>query len=143
MSAVSIKPVPIADLGITKTVNNSTPYIGQSVTFTLTAKNWGPGNSLNTVVTDLLPTGFTYQSHTASTGTTYNGGTGVWEIGTFNSLATATLSITAVVNPSGTYSNTATISGDVLPPSSEVYSNTATVTIIPCAAGATAPLFNN
>ena len=142
MSAVSIKPVPVADLGITKTVNNPTPYIGQSVTFTLTAKNWGPGNSLNTLVTDLLPTGYTYQSSTVTTGT-YNGGTGVWDIGTLNSGAAATLTITALVNSSGIYSNTATISGDVVPPSSEVYPNTAYVSITACLAGATAPLFNN
>ena len=141
MSLVAVNPVPIADLGITKTVNNSTPYIGQSVIFTLTAKNWGPGNSLNTLVDDLLPTGYTYQSHSTLTGT-YNGGSGVWEIGTFNSGAEATLTITAVVN-SGTvnYSNTATITGDVT--DNTTTNNTATQSIIPCQAGATAPLFNN
>ena len=140
MSAVSIKPVPIADLGITKTVNNSTPYIGQSVIFTLTAKNWGPGNSLNTFVADLLPTGYTYQSHSTLTGT-YNGGSGVWNIGTFNSGTSATLTITALVNPTGNYSNTATISGDVI--DNTTTNNTATQNITPCNAGATAPLFNN
>ena len=141
MSAVSIKPVPIADLGITKTVNNSTPYIGQSVTFTLTASNAGLGNSVNTFVNDLLPSGYTYQSHSTATGT-YNGGSGVWEIGTFNSGAEATLTITAVVNP-GTvdYSNTATITGDVI--DNTMTNNTATQSIIPCQAGGTAPLFNN
>lgn len=140
MSAVSIKPVPVADLGITKTVNNSTPYIGQSVIFTLTAKNWGQGNSLNTIVTDLLPSGYTYQNHSTETGT-YNGGSGVWEIGTFNSGTSATLTITAVVNPSGTYSNTATITGDVI--DNTTTNNTATQSITPCNAGATAPLFSN
>lgn len=141
MSAVSIKPTLIADLSITKTVSNSTPYISQTVTFTLTASNLaGPGNSLNTVVEDLLPSGYTFVSALTDTGS-YNAGTGVWDIGTLNASTTATLSITAVVNITGDYSNTATITGDVI--DNEPINNTATISIIACQAGGTAPLFNN
>lgn len=141
MSAVSIKPTPIADLSITKTVSNSTPYISQTVTFTLTASNLsGPGNSFNTVVDDLLPSGYTFVSASTVTGS-YNAGTGVWDIGTLNVSTTATLSITAVVNITGDYSNTATITGDVI--DNEPINNTATSSITACQAGGTAPLFNN
>lgn len=141
MSAVSIKSTPSADLSITKTVNNSTPYISETVTFTLTASNFaGPGNSLNTVVDDLLPSGFTFVSASTVTGS-YNAGTGVWDIGTLNTSATATLSITAVVNKTGDYSNTATITGDVI--DNDPINNTATSSITACQAGGIAPLFNN
>jgi uncharacterized repeat protein (TIGR01451 family) len=139
LSAVSIKPTPIADLQITKSVNNLTPYIGQTITFTLTATNAGDGISQNTSVSDLLPAGYTYSSHSTATGT-YNAGTGIWDIGTMNSGATATLTINAVVNASGSYANTATITGDVI--DNTMGNNTATQSITACQAGGTAPLFN-
>ncbi len=140
MSAVSIKSTPIADLQITKTVNNPTPYVGQTITFTLTATNTGPGTAQNVAVNDLLPVGYTYVSHSTATGT-YTGGTGVWDIGTLNASTSATLTINAVVNASGSYSNTATITGDVV--DNTPGNNSATVSITPCQAGGTAPLFNN
>jgi uncharacterized repeat protein (TIGR01451 family) len=140
MSAVSVRPTPVADLQITKSVNNPTPYIGQTITFTLTATNAGPGNSLNTSVNDLLPPGYTYSSHSTVVGT-YNAGTGVWDIGTLNSASSATLTINAIVNSTGSYSNTATITGDVSDDTTG--NNSASVSITACQAGGTAPLFNN
>lgn len=140
MSAVSIRPIPVSNLGITKVVNNSTPFIGQSVTFTLTANNAGPDNAPNVTVLDQLPSGYNYQSHSTATGT-YTTGTGVWDIGTLNSGASATLTITATVLGSGSYTNTATISGDVLDGTNG--NNTASSNITICQAGGQRPLFNN
>lgn len=140
MSLVAVTPVPVIDLGIAKSVNNSTPYIGQTITFTLTVTSSGTGSSANTVVNDLLPAGYTYQSHSTVTGT-YNGGTGVWDIGTLNAGSSATLTISAVVNASGSYTNTATISGDVQ--DNNAGNNSASAGITACQAGGTAPLFNN
>src|SRR5690606_9134062 len=66
-------------------------------------------------VTDLLPTGYTYVSHSTGTGT-YVPGTGEWTIGNFVNAATASLTITATVNAAGDYTNTASIGGNETDP---------------------------
>ena len=72
-----------ADLSLTKTVDNSSPNIGDNVIFTITATNSGPANATGVVVNDLLPTGLTYVSDNG--GGTYNSATGNWTIGNLNS----------------------------------------------------------
>ncbi|MDY0142465.1 MAG: HYR domain-containing protein, partial [Bacteroidales bacterium] len=102
-----------ADLGIVKTVNNSTPYVGDDVVFTLTVTNYGPTDADNVVVTDLLPNGYTYVSHNTLSGT-YNNITGIWNIANIPFPGTVILNITGTVNLPGVgvnYLNIATITG--------------------------------
>lgn len=96
------------DASIGKTVSASSIGVGVSASFTITVAN--PGNqSISSVsVTDLLPAGLVYESHTASVGT-YNSGTGVWTIGTMAKNTSATLTINFHGNTVGTYTNTATL----------------------------------
>jgi len=102
-----------ADLQITHTVDNDEPVALDDVTFTITAKNNGDDNAQGVVVNDLLPTGLTYVSHSATNGGgTYNQTTGVWTIGNLDDEDEQTLTITATVQSTGNYTNTATISGD-------------------------------
>ncbi len=89
---------PTADLQVTKTVDRDHPASGQQVVYTLTVRNLGPDQATGVALTDLLPAGADYVSHTASTGTTYDNVTGLWTIGTLNLNATVTLTITALVN---------------------------------------------
>ena len=98
-----------SDLAITKSVSNATPAVGANVIFTLTATNNGPSNSTGVSVTDLLPAGYTYVSHSGPG--SYTPGTGAWTIGSLNSGATAVLNVTATVNATGPYANTASITG--------------------------------
>lgn len=128
MSAVPIKPLATTDLQITKTINDNTPDLGQSVTFTLTASNSGPDNATNVNVQDLLPNGFTYVSHSTATGT-YTPGTGVWAIGNLNNGSSATLTITATVSCNLEYKNIATITGNQ--PDPDAGNNTAIVVVNP------------
>ncbi|MBB5639442.1 putative repeat protein (TIGR01451 family), partial [Pedobacter cryoconitis] len=104
-------PVPSADRSVVKTVNNPNPAVGSNIVFTIVATNNGPSTSNATVVTDLLPAGYTYVSSTAPAGTTYIPLTGLWTIGTLTSGASSTMTITATVNPTGPYANTAVITG--------------------------------
>ncbi len=102
-----------ADLGIVKTVDNSTPYVGDDVVFTLIVTNYGPTTADNVEVTDLLPNGYTYVSHNTLSGT-YDDGTGIWDIGTVVFPGTVSLDITATVNFPGVgvdYLNVSTITG--------------------------------
>ena len=119
-----------SDLRVTKTVNNSTPNEGSNVVFTVTASNLGASNNTNVTVNDLLPSGYTYVSHTASTGT-YVPGTGVWTIGNLNDQANATLTITAIVNATGNFTNTATISTTSGIADPNTTNNTASVSTTP------------
>jgi hypothetical protein len=64
----------------------------------------------------MLPAGYTFvitllqvQEHM---------GTGVWSIGTLSNGASATLTITATVNATGSYANTATIAANEADPAS-------------------------
>ena len=102
-----------ANLGIVKTVDNSTPYVSDDVVFTLTVTNYGPTDADNIVVTDLLPNGYTYVSHNTLSGT-YNNITGIWNIANIPFPGTVSLDITATVNLPGAgvdYLNIATITG--------------------------------
>ena len=125
-----IEGLTSADLQITKTVNNSTPLAGSTVTFTLTASNLGIGAATGVNVTDILPSGYTLVSATPSVGT-YTSGTGLWSIGDLANGANATLSMVATVNATGSYDNTATIVGNEVDPVSGNNTSIASVGIQP------------
>ena len=99
----------------------------------------GPNYSPNVIVEDPLPSGYTYVSHSTIKGT-YESGSGLWKVGEMLSGTTATLTIKAVVNNAGIYTNTATILGDA--EDKVTGNNTSSVSITVCKAGATPPLFN-
>ncbi|WBV61243.1 DUF11 domain-containing protein [Chryseobacterium camelliae] len=101
-----------SDLAVTKSINNPNPDRKSTVVFTINAANNGLSNNTNVVVSDLLPSGYTYISSSTATGT-YNSSTGKWTIGNMNAGATASLTVTAQVNCNGDYTNTATITGDL------------------------------
>jgi uncharacterized repeat protein (TIGR01451 family) len=97
---------PEADLALAKKVNNPTPNVGDTVTFTVTLTNNGPSTATNVTVADAVPAGLQLVSTMPSQGT-YTGG--VWTVGTVTTSVVPTLTITAkVVSPKST-TNTATI----------------------------------
>lgn len=108
-------PVPTsADLSLTKAVNNATPLVGSQVTFSIQVTNSGPQEANSVAVTDLLPSGYTYMSYSATTGA-YDPATGVWTVGNMPVSDSYTLQITAVVNATGNYTNTAEITASSQP----------------------------
>ena len=117
-----------ADLALTKSVDNPTPEVGSNVTFTVSLSNLGPSTANVVTVSDLLPAGYTYVSHTATVGT-YVPGTGVWSVGNVLAAGSAALQITATVNATGPYLNTATATSTT--PDPVPGNNTATATTTP------------
>lgn len=113
-SALTIPINQAANLSLTKTVNNPTPLVGALVTFEIVVTNSGPQNVTGVEVTDLLPSGYTYNSFTATKGT-YNRNTGKWNIGSLLNGDSQTLQITAVVNATGNYNNSAEVTASSLP----------------------------
>ena len=97
-----------ADLQLTKTVNNATPGVGDTVTFTVIVNNQGPDNATGVEVTDLLATGINFVSATPSAGS-YVPGTGVWTVGNLVGGSSATLTINGTVSSVGSRTNTAEI----------------------------------
>ena len=106
--------IPAADLTLVKTVSDSTPDEGQAITYTVTLDNDGPDDATGVDVTDVLPSGVTFQSAVASQGS-YDDGTGVWTVGSIAASAADTLTITATVD-AGTAGQTIITSAGELPP---------------------------
>ena len=98
-----------SELVLSKTVDKAKVVVGSTVKYTITVINNGPDAALNTVVTDILPSGMQYLSSIASTGS-YDPATGLWTIGTMANGATETLEIFVKVLATGTYENVATVS---------------------------------
>ncbi|MBN8790470.1 MAG: DUF11 domain-containing protein, partial [Terrimonas sp.] len=109
-SAIPQHMYAAVDRGISISVNNPSAPAGNNVVFTLTAINNGTSPATGITVTDILPSGFTYLSSSASQGT-YDNTTGIWSVGALAAGDDATLTITATVNVVGSYQNTVSISG--------------------------------
>jgi len=67
-----------ADLSLAMSVNDATPSIGDTITYTLTLTNSGPLDVSGVSVEDALPSGVTYVSDNG--GGAYNSGTGIWTV---------------------------------------------------------------
>ena len=106
-TATVLVPTGVADVAVTKTVDNAAPTVGANVTFTITASDLGPSDATGVAITDALPSGLTFVSATPSQGT-YVPGTGVWSIGSILFGTSKTLSIVATVTQPGNIVNTAT-----------------------------------
>ena len=110
-------PVATSDLSLLLSVSNAAPLYGSTIAYTVTVTNGGPSAAASVSVSDALPAGYTYVSHSYSQGTSYVSGTGVWTVGTLANGASAWLRINATVNTSGSYSNYAQVlsssSGDL------------------------------
>ena len=108
LSCIATNPIPVADLELTKDVNELEPYAETNVEFTINLTNVGPSSGTGVVVKDVLPSGYTFVSYTATIGS-YNASTGLWNVGTIVSDATETLTIVAYVLPIGEWTNVAEV----------------------------------
>nr|WP_299487515.1 gliding motility-associated C-terminal domain-containing protein [uncultured Allomuricauda sp.] len=106
-------PIPSADLSLDKTVDNEFPNVGSNVVFTITVTNDGPSDATSVVVSDALPSGFTYLAD--DSGGTYSDTSGLWNVGTITGGGNAILNITAQVNSSGDYTNVAEVITSIQP----------------------------
>lgn len=135
-TATDVTPVvSSADLAITKTASPTQVRQGSTDTYTLTARNNGPSNATNVVVTDTLPTAYvSYVSATPSQGScSQAGGVVTCNLGALNGGAAATIAIvvTAVTRTgASTAVNTASVTATEPDPNSANNTATAAITII-------------
>ena len=106
----SAPPIQILDLRIEKTViaDNLSPLVDTEVSFEIRVINDGNIEATEVVVTDLLPSGYTYLNYSSSRGT-YDDDSGLWKIGRIVDGEVEILIIDAIVNATGDYLNCAAI----------------------------------
>ncbi len=96
-AATSAINVVSVDVGIGKSADSASPVENGLLVYTIAITNFGPDIATGVEITDALPTGsLSYLSHSTGAGT-YNGASGIWNVGTLDPLEVATLSITALV----------------------------------------------
>ncbi len=132
--AVVTQVTLLADLVVDKTVNKTLPNINEVVTYTVKVRNAGPSQAYTVVVTDKVPVGMTYVSHTAPTGTSYNSVSGVWTVGTLALNQERTLLLRAKADAASgglTIVNSATATGGQPEPPGGAANSTDSVSIVP------------
>ena len=102
--------VPSAALELTKTVNNSTPKVNDTVLYTLIVQNHGPDAATSVKVTDVVPTGgLKFVGVDSINYGTYDPTTGVWTIGDLPANSIAKLVLRFTVTRAGTIENNAKV----------------------------------
>ncbi|WP_046759095.1 T9SS C-terminal target domain-containing protein, partial [Kordia jejudonensis] len=134
----------LADLSIVKAIDNSSPNVGDTVTFTLTVTNAGPDIATNVAVEDILPIGYTL-TDVIGTGANvpFTGNTASWSGITIPAnngevVLTYTATVNTPTGAAGEYTNSAQITAsDQYDPDSTVNNNVSNeddqdeVTIVP------------
>lgn len=99
-----------ADLEVTKTVDNQNPSYGDVIVWTVVVKNNGPDVATSVVVFDLLPEGIVFVSDDSNGH--YNPVTGIWAIGDLANGESKTLTISTLVNKTGSFTNVVSAKGN-------------------------------
>ncbi|NPA91843.1 MAG: DUF11 domain-containing protein, partial [Chloroflexi bacterium] len=121
-----LAPAPFkADLSLSKAPEPATAAPGEVITFTLTLTNDGPNTGTNVEVTDVVPDGYTYVAASiggdaGATGATItsddsNAPTLKWTVDELQKQESVTLTFRALINNSGTYTNTAEVTASDQP----------------------------
>lgn len=92
-------PAKVADIALTKTVNNTQPVVGNTIQYTLIINNRGPDPANDVTAVEKLSTNLQFVSATPSKGS-YDPTTGIWTIGIMANGESVNLVINAIVlNP--------------------------------------------
>ena len=126
--------VPGADLSLTKTDSADPVFLGDSLTYTLSAANSGPDEATAVTLTDTLPGDVTFDSAVPSQGTcAESSGTVTCDLGTIADAASASVDITVTTQADGTITNSASVSSDVSDPDPSDNAAAAETTVDPVA----------
>lgn len=134
-STVTSPLQPNSDLSITKVADASSIRAGDLVTYTITAKNNGPSDAANVVVTDPLPSGTTLDSATSTKGTCSGSATVTCNLGMLTAAApdnTAVITLKLRVPftyPPGPLTNSVSVSGAGTDPSGGNNTSSSTITV--------------
>ena len=121
---------PETDLAIAKSVNPDAANVNDSLTFTISVRNYGPDDATGVAVSDKLPAGYIFDSATASMGS-YDEDSGLWNIGPLAATSSASLAIEVTVGGIDDYVNVATVTGNEFDPDHDNNSAQAVPDIVP------------
>jgi uncharacterized repeat protein (TIGR01451 family) len=96
-AATTIPGVP--QLVQNKVVDQATAPVGATLTYTMTLADTGTGDATGVVAQDTLPAGINVVSADTDGFGTFDATTGAWDIGTIGVGQTATLTVTATIEP--------------------------------------------
>jgi len=99
-----------SDIKITIDVNQTSVALDKNITYIIRAENMGPSNATNVRVTDQLPAGAEYATHSATSGTGYSDSSSTWFIGGLANGQIVELNIIATMTQLGTITNEAHLS---------------------------------
>jgi uncharacterized repeat protein (TIGR01451 family) len=128
------------DLSITK----SGPVAvapGQTVTYTITVTNDGPGNAANVVVSDPTPPGLTFANNTGACNTAFPCNVGTLAVGQ-SAVISATFNVPPGY-PGASITNTATVSSDATELDAGDNTASATTTVVPASTLADVSILKN
>ena len=131
----------LADLSLTKTAPAAAPVPGTPYVWSLSVTNDGPSDAVNTVVSDTLPAGVTFDPATSSTscvvtaGTPATGQTITCTLNTLTPGAVIDLAIGVDIDPSitGSLANSASVAADTTDPDPDNNADDVTGTLAPAA----------
>ena len=86
--------VPDANLKIYKSVNKTFAYVGDTITYTISYRNYGKNDGMNVVIKDTLNVGYSYVAGSSTKAVSLSGNTLTWNIGTVKGMNTGMLSQT-------------------------------------------------
>ena len=102
----------VADLSLTKTVDNDTPNRTDNVTFTLRLANDGPDAATNVQISDPIPAGLRFVSASPSIGT-YDSTSGIWSVPNVPVGSLTTLQIITAVTAAAPTTNVAEVASSL------------------------------
>jgi gliding motility-associated-like protein/uncharacterized repeat protein (TIGR01451 family) len=123
---IIVNDCSVADLSVKTSSNNMAPLIGSTIVLSIDATNIGPYDATGVKVTNILQSGYTYQSTSSGN---YDPIAGVWTIGNLKKGLSDKLTINVKVNNTGNYLNIAIIAA--IEPDPNLANNTSTVKPIP------------
>ena len=88
----------VTDLKIYKTVDDSSPQLGQTITWTIEVSNNGLDAAQNVSVSDLIPEGVSLVGSASASSGSFNQSSDTWSIGTMTPGVVETLTFSAVVD---------------------------------------------
>jgi gliding motility-associated-like protein/uncharacterized repeat protein (TIGR01451 family) len=103
-----VEIVVCSDLSIKKEVDFINPTVEDIITFKVEVENPDQARFKDVIISEVLPSGFTYVSDTTSLGT-YTPSNGIWNILSLEGVKSATLTLKVKVNTTGDYLNRVTI----------------------------------
>jgi uncharacterized repeat protein (TIGR01451 family) len=98
----------VADLSVTKVVDNASPNLNSNVTFTVTLTNNGPTAATGVSLFDALPSGLSYVSSSVTRGN-FDPNTRIWSVGNVGVGETLTFTLVAKVTSTTLQMNTAEV----------------------------------